>query len=584
MSRQIKSRLRVEGTLVAETPLHVGGYGDSSDTDLPLAQNGKREWYLPGTSIAGVVRNWCEKNLTEPGSVEIIRELFGPRRQPGKEEGHASFVLIEDARVEQVDEQSYEIRDGVGIDRFYATAADRVKFDRAILPRGTKLSFRMTVEVRSQKRAGKAAASEAEQNGEGKEEFENRERKTKAVCAHLIAALTQSKVRFGAAKTRGLGRLKLRNCRIKEENLNDFEAIVKLLKDENIVKPFATWLTEFESSLTREQKEDLRKLKNEGPQISILVHWKPRLPVMVKSGYDGVGVDALPLASAVNEHQLALVLPGSSIKGVLRSHAERIMRTLLQDRYSTRGNSFHDQIDGIPLVEELFGSRCKLENGTNNGSSQANRFGSNPTNVGLGALGADDCYAKEFMDVSRWRKVEAARDEAAHGEGGAEPGEVSYFRRELWKCLREIDERRSDLLEQDRREDTKLFEINHHVAIDRWTGGAAEGALYSVLAPQKMEWEPIRLSLDLMRIPEHSRLPALMLVMLVLRDLAEDRLPIGFGTNRGLGEIGVEGITFDAVSLGEIGFTRNKGNFAEMKQELTSKFPSEAWNEWLRKM
>src|SRR5437660_10925849 len=147
MARKIISRLKIMGKLVAETPLHVGGYGTSPDTDLPLAQNGKGEWYVPGTSITGVLRNWCCQNFSHlkiQNDRQLIEEVFGFQ---GGDQGQASFVLIEDATIENAKEVFAEIRDGVGIDRFYGVAADKAKYDRAILPRGSKREFIMTVET-----------------------------------------------------------------------------------------------------------------------------------------------------------------------------------------------------------------------------------------------------------------------------------------------------------------------------------------------------------------------------------------------------------------------------------------------------
>ena len=40
MARQIDGRVRLTGTLIADKPLHVGGYGEDVDTDLPLARDG----------------------------------------------------------------------------------------------------------------------------------------------------------------------------------------------------------------------------------------------------------------------------------------------------------------------------------------------------------------------------------------------------------------------------------------------------------------------------------------------------------------------------------------------------------------
>ena len=63
MARHIHSRLKVEGTLTAETALHVGGLGESPDTDMPLARNGEGKYYIPGTSLTGSLRSWFEKNF-----------------------------------------------------------------------------------------------------------------------------------------------------------------------------------------------------------------------------------------------------------------------------------------------------------------------------------------------------------------------------------------------------------------------------------------------------------------------------------------------------------------------------------------
>jgi CRISPR/Cas system CSM-associated protein Csm3 (group 7 of RAMP superfamily) len=558
MARKIHSRLKIGGTLVAETPLHVGGFGESVDTDLPFAQNGKGEWYVPGTSIAGVLRSWCEKNFGE----DLTKKLFAPKRERGKEEGYASFVLIEDATIENADKVLTEVRDGVGIDRFYGVAADKAKYDRAVLPRGTKLNFKMAVEV-----------------GE-----DHDDKKTKAIIGNLLAALTESKIRFGAARTRGLGRVKLTGKKkengeyesepeLKEQSFIGFDNILNLLNDNGNARSIAGL------------KNATSLSTNSAPRLEINITWKPRLPVMVKAGYDGIGVDMLPLTSGVDKDHLALCLPGSSIKGAMRSHAERIIRTVLdyeavQARFNTYGRDFHSQLDDIPLVEDLFGAKNKQDN-----------------TKGLGALAIDDCYATETMNAKQWRDVEVAVDAKKKENEQDKPDEVSYYRRELWKQLREIDEwkdefvsKNGDKLTSDEyKKDSKRFRINHQVAIDRWTGGASEGALYSVLAPTKIKWEDIRLTLDFGRIDDDTRLPALMLLLLVLRDVAENRLPFGFATNRGMGEIEVEALCLKGsgfenelsclnTSL-EDGLVLSKGKFVNLDKGLKEKLKTE-WETW----
>ncbi|OLE96327.1 MAG: hypothetical protein AUG75_21840 [Cyanobacteria bacterium 13_1_20CM_4_61_6] len=306
---------------------------------------------------------------------------------------------------------------------------------------------------------------------------------------------------------------------------------------------------------------------------------------MIKAGYDGIGVDMLPLTSGVDKDHLALCLPGSSIKGAMRSHAERIIRTVLdyeavQARFKTYGRDFHSQLDDIPLVEDLFGAKNKQDN-----------------TKGLGALAIDDCYATETMNAKQWRDVEVAVDAKKKENEQDKPDEVSYYQRELWKQLREIDEwkdefvsKNGDKLTSDEyKKDSKRFRINHHVAIDRWTGGASEGALYSVLAPTKIKWEDMRLTLDFGRIDDDAWLPALMLLLLVLRDVAENRLPFGFATNRGMGEIEVETICLKGLGFknelsrlntsSEDGLVLSKGKFTDLDKGLKEKLKTE-WETW----
>ena len=58
-------------------------------------------------------------------------------------------------------------------------------------------------------------------------------------------------------------------------------------------------------------------------------------------------------------------------------------------------------------------------------------------------------------------------------------------------------------------------------------------------------WEPIRLALDLSDFPEAEGHAALALLKLLVRDLEDGYVSIGFGSRRGMGEIAVEGVDWD---------------------------------------
>jgi CRISPR/Cas system CSM-associated protein Csm3 (group 7 of RAMP superfamily) len=513
MARKINSRLRINGTLQAETPLHVGGYGVDVETDLPLARNGKGDLYIPGTSLTGVLRAWCEKNFDG----KEINEIFGFQEKDKKivgtkdDKSHASFVLIEDAIVTLSPNLQTEIRNGVGIDRLYGTAADKTKFDRAILPKGTKLKFEIIVEI-----------------GE-----KHKPTETKAIFGHLLEALQKSEIRFGASKTRGLGKVKLTTCEIKSHSLVGFNDIL-------------SFLSGGENTCTIQGLKDaLPTLKPTPakPKLEITICWHPTLPLMNKAGYEGIGVDMLPVTSGIADGKLSLVLAGSSIKGAFRSQAERIVRTLTNS--TAKDKNFNDQIDEIDFVENLFGSRKKtLKTDDDSKDEKELQEKERKKRLGLGALSIDDCYSVESFDQTNWREVEQGKlyddksyfERVTTNQNGREVEEVT-----LHQALKRIDYGKTSLSDSELKEKTKRFAVSHHTAIDRFTGGVADGALYSVLAPHNIEWQPIKMSLDFGRTGDNDKC-CLMLLLLVLRDLAENRLPLGFATNRGMGEVEIEKI------------------------------------------
>lgn len=107
--------------------------------------------------------------------------------------------------------------------------------------------------------------------------------------------------------------------------------------------------------------------------------------------------------------------------------------------------------------------------------------------------------------------------------------------------------------------------LNHHVAIDRFTGGASDGALFSTRPPKSStRWGPVRLELSTARkkfavdeagaklhtLSVDDRDAELALFMLTLRDLVQGWIPLGFATRRGMGTIEVK--TIDIASRGSL--------------------------------
>ena len=528
MARNIYSRLHLCGTLVTQSPLHVGGHGEEVDTDLPLARDGAGQLYVPGTSLAGALRELAARLFGE----SAIDELWGYQRN---ELGHASFVVVDDATIENSDQVTVEIRDHVGIDREYGAAAEHIKYDRAILPRGTKLSLRLTVDVAQQEKRNQSLA----------------------MLAALQQALEAGEVRLGAAKTRGLGHVRLEDGTLTVQVLATRQGILDSLRQANgAVVP----QTDIEAA---KQAYPAKK----PPRLTVKIDWKPVGPLMVKAGFDGIAADMLPLVSGC-DGRVSLVLPGSSVKGAFRSQAERIVRTLKGiDRPAWLGadgkKKFLDAVK-LPLINELFGSAKQREEepqlgfealqGTTDAASVTTAAPEEKLLPGLGALGVIDCFGRPCLTVKQWQKIEAASDD-----------------KELTEAMRSAG--------------LQSWSQAYHVAIDRWLGSAAESMLYTVLEPHRTEWEPLTLDVNLQRLPDELQLPAIALLLLVVRDLANDRLPLGFATHRGMGTVCVERVEIAGAdlpeALGPLGRVElNGGRLNDLPAELRHAL-NQAWRKWI---
>jgi CRISPR/Cas system CSM-associated protein Csm3 (group 7 of RAMP superfamily) len=454
MARTITHTLILEGELIALTPIHVGGADGGDTTDMPLAVNGRGSYYLPGTSLAGAIRAWEAGDDTLWGFAE-------------EKEGHASYIIIDDAPA--LDAPQAELWHGVGIDRKTGGAFKGVKFDRQVLPQGTRFAFRLQREV------------------ESSNELES----ARAQMGRLKAALEAGEIAFGGSTTRGFGRLRLEKSMAREIAWNMRSGLLAWLEGKEVHDYSSTW----QAALQNAQEH------HTASTLTITIHWQPDGPLMSKAAYDGITADMLPFVSRTRDGKLALTLPGSAIKGALRQQAERIVRTVLEQDGAIDSRHHFEQID-LPLVARLFGGARGKDKG--HGKQQA------PAKGARGLVAVETCYAELALTKDEWRQFDTP------GENGE-----SNWPRHLYKA--------------------------DHVAIDRWTGGAAEGALYNAIEPdQTTRWHPIRLHFDLRRGKEE--LAALALLWLTLRDLQLGRIPLGFGVNRGYGSITVTQIDMKGLA------------------------------------
>ncbi len=533
MTRRIRERIIFTGVLVADVPVHVGGGFDAPDTDLPLAVNGRGEYYIPGTSITGVLRQWFARVFGEGA----MKAIFGyTPALSSKDEGFASFILVEDAPLQDSNAALPEVRDGVGIDRFTGAAAHNIKYDRQVLPRGSRFDFRLTLEVPDDAQAPEGWPADADMQ-----------------IARMIASLMQGGMRFGAARSRGLGRMRLEDVRVQQQALLTREGILQALR----VRAGQDAQTQQGAQARQPFNEAFPDAKpvRDANVITIAVRWKPVQPIMVKAEAAGLEVDMLPLFTGdADSGQMMRVIPGSSIKGVLRACAERIMNTLRERDVPSSGkrDDFLRQLDADPLINALFGARGKGKAEQAQEAAARSVEGGQTWAEGLSALFVDDCHCTD-----------------------------DALQRKEWEALFGVEDREQpkNAIGEDR---LRTWQPAFHVAIDRFTGAAAENQLYSVLEPFGGDWEPLQLQLDLGRLPDDRREAAKALLLLVLRELAQERIALGFGTHRGMGAIEVQGITFAFEDESFPVPSLAPGDFEDAEKMRAFGKLNEAWQAYLR--
>ncbi len=496
MARLLSHRYRVEGTLVVTSAIHVGMGASDHDSDLALARDGRGRLFIPGTSLAGALQHWCA--LAYDPQDGGFRALWGQASGPEHQDNNASLLIVDDAILDPTSsptsddalkiEDRIEIRDGVRIDRCHGHAADEGKFDRAVLPQGTHIPLNLTLEIPNKTEANQKAV---------------------AMLGHMLDALKRGDIALGAARSRGLGHVTLHDQTIIiRQDFADAQGILQALAGGGI----------------KQTPTDLAALSPRTPQhpptLTFEITWKPKLPTLVKAGYAGIGVDTIPLVTAQDDGEVVPLIPGSSLKGILRSQAERILRTLnprTADGDDDCVNDWDADTKGTasdPLIAALFGVAPKPL------SKKSSQFtdgqSTNGPSPGLAALWVGDCRSRN--------KIPA-------------------------QCWKELTETSTDLTPDN------LFTPVAHVAIDRWLGGAADGLLFSTLEPKPdaADWDPITLTLHMQRISEQDRDAAVILVLLLIRDMAQGFIPIGFGTERGLGAICVETVRIAGRGLKDLG-------------------------------
>lgn len=503
--------------LVTTGPVHVGSGETGFATDLPLLRDACGRPYIPGTHIAGRLREIATRlapalgwgtcvvldagggAADEPCGCEVC-QVFGNRRPAEEESGdraRASVVWCFDARPANADGVRAVVRDGVGIDRRTGASAAEAGalYDAEWIPAGTAFCLRVEIE-------------------HGADDLAER------VLAVALCEWKAGRGRIGGGAARGGGAFELTAETFTRADLATSDGLMAFLLGETGSQRGGVvqgWL----ASRVAEVREAI-------PAEPIAAEAWPAGAVASFASlafdlaFDGpllVNDPAVALAHAVSFAPVFAgsdwerpVLPGSSVRGVLRAQAERIARTV-----SARKAGGLAEFAAACAACDPFRTREADQ-------QDALRACSAVAEADERAAGADLDFDQEARD----------RCLACALFGSTRQGS------RLWITDASLVGEAS-------------FRLRDFVAIDRFTGGALDGAKFDALplhAPtfrvELLLWEPAAWELGALA--------------LALRDLHDGLATLGAHGSRGFGRARVEKIALQIGRIGGRGPTLPRGD------------------------
>lgn len=379
---------RYELTIPVEltSELHIGGVDEVPDRDregtvIRFCRNGLKEPTIPGRSIRGAVRAacnmlWEERKLKDDPhgvfSETNWKSLWGddlahhegdspedvlPVRRSALTFYAVSFPQYKDS---DSGESPLPRRHGVGIDRTTGAASDGALYEHEFLPRGTRFNIRITAEGRD----GEKMENEQSEGIPGPAPSES----VKKLLEFIVDVLRSGAVSLGGRTGSGQGTVQVIEPKLRRTS--------KTTDAGTLTAP-----ADVLDALIGEDEEgtpiplELGGWSLEEPARIKIIWWSPtgifvaedqeltdrRKEEAQKKNPEANGVTEPLRDPSVPWDEAQLLIPGTSIRGALRSRASRIARTVLTAEAENKLTPFtshdvHDQIAAEPnLVRYMFG-------------------------------------------------------------------------------------------------------------------------------------------------------------------------------------------------------------------------------------
>ena len=540
---------RYELTIPVEltSELHIGGVDPVPDRDgegtvIRFNRNGLKEPTIPGRSIRGAVRAACDvarQTMEDAGhpatqdggafSKKNWISLWGdnsldtgksirdrglrsddslPIRQSALTFHAVSFPEYKDS---DSGDSPLPRRHGVGIDRTTGAASDGALYEHEFLPRGIAFTIRITAEGRDDEPMGR----EQSKGIPGPASSES----VKKILEFIVDVLTSGAVSLGGRTGSGQGTIQVIEPKLRRtggttdsDTLTAPADVLDTLigQDEEgtpIPLELGGWSLEEPARITINWWSPTGIFVAEDENLT-----KQRKEKAQETDPTANGVTEPLRDPSVPWDEAQLLIPGTSIRGALRSRASRIARTVLAARDELSkfaSHDLHEQIAGEPnLVRYMFGSTEYR-----------------------GAVTVHDCLSTE-----RGKRIEVTHNAIDRWTGGVIDGGLfteAVYLGTHWEPI---------TIDIDLRQLLNNIEAEKGPEDDGTTVGADEAGVGS---EDREQPKPIHADYA------HA---AYVLLGLVLAELTAGTLPLGIRSTRGLGQvvvstIKVEGADRDGVDL-----------------------------------
>ncbi|WP_129600799.1 RAMP superfamily CRISPR-associated protein [Anaerophilus nitritogenes] len=286
--------------LISETALRIG---DGEDQKC-IVKNAKNEPIILGTTIGGIIRSFLEKTTAEIKNIHDF--MGGESEEKEKREFIKSSVYISDAKIPT--KYKYEVKEGTKISSEYGSAEKNNKYSLEYLPLGTKVKFNIEKYI----------------NDVEDEKIFNK------IIYTIAQGFKNKNIRLGGHKNNDFGRMKLEGLEKQTYDLSTIEAIEDYIANRTIKSEYVKV-----EMLNKDKKMDTYALKDKFHKIKFEMNGKFDYGVYQNYKLDN-GITGIKNNS----------IPASSIKGILRSEVEKMIRTIRESM-----NEAYIQ----NKIEEIFG-------------------------------------------------------------------------------------------------------------------------------------------------------------------------------------------------------------------------------------